>query len=174
MTATAAWRARLPTWLSRALKRVRNVSTACRLRSGKSAPPITTFSRKRRRGYWTSRPGWNGSSAVWGAPSMVRKPLSALSDPARAHRLLRHSRGNAEGDIGHHALDGMVPRLSGARHRWCANHSRRCQIRQERTAYYDILEETQKGILDITPWMEWFLGCLGRAIDGAQTTLGAV
>jgi Fic family protein len=28
--------------------------------------------------------------------------------------------------------------------------------------------------LDITPWMEWFLGCLGRAIDGAQTTLGAV
>src|ERR1035438_9243657 len=48
------------------------------------------------------------------------------------------------------------------------------QIRQERAAYYDILEETQKGTLDITPWMEWFLGCLGRAIDGAQTTLGAV
>jgi Fic family protein len=48
------------------------------------------------------------------------------------------------------------------------------QIRQERAAYYDILEKTQKGILDITPWMEWFLGCLGRAIDGAQTTLGAV
>ncbi len=48
------------------------------------------------------------------------------------------------------------------------------QIRQERSAYYDILEQTQKGTLDITPWMEWFLGCLGRAIDGAQTTLGAV
>jgi len=48
------------------------------------------------------------------------------------------------------------------------------QIRQERAAYYDILEITQKGTLDITPWMEWFLGCLGRAIDGAQTTLGAV
>jgi Fic family protein len=28
--------------------------------------------------------------------------------------------------------------------------------------------------LDITPWMGWFLACLGRAIDGAQTTLGAV
>jgi hypothetical protein len=48
------------------------------------------------------------------------------------------------------------------------------KIRQERAAYYDILEETQKRTLDITPWMEWFLGCLGRAIDGAQTTLGAV
>ena len=53
-------------------------------------------------------------------------------------------------------------------------YSTSAQIRQERTAYYDILEETQKGTLDITPWMEWFLGCLGRAIDGAKTTLGTV
>src|SRR5271167_2036435 len=53
-------------------------------------------------------------------------------------------------------------------------YSMSAQIRQERNAYYDILEETQKGTLDITPWMEWFLGCLGRAIDGAQTALGAV
>ena len=28
--------------------------------------------------------------------------------------------------------------------------------------------------MDITPWMEWFLGCLGRAIEGAQTMLGTV
>jgi Fic family protein len=53
-------------------------------------------------------------------------------------------------------------------------YSMSAQIRQERGAYYDILEETQKGTLDITPWMEWFLGCLGRTIDGAQTTLAAV
>src|ERR1035438_8136618 len=53
-------------------------------------------------------------------------------------------------------------------------YSMSAQIGQERGAYYDILEETQKGTLDITPWMEWFLGCLGRAIDGAQTTLAAV
>ena len=48
------------------------------------------------------------------------------------------------------------------------------QIQQERAVYYDILEQTQKGTMDITPWMDWFLGCLGRAIDGAQTILGAV
>jgi Fic family protein len=53
-------------------------------------------------------------------------------------------------------------------------YSMSAQIRQERGTYYDILEQTQKDTLDITPWMEWFLGCLGRAIDGAQTTLGAV
>jgi len=48
------------------------------------------------------------------------------------------------------------------------------QIRRERNEYYEILERTQKGTLDATPWMEWFLACLGRAIDGAQTTLASV
>jgi Fic family protein len=53
-------------------------------------------------------------------------------------------------------------------------YSMSAQIRAERSDYYELLERTQKGPLDITPWMEWFLGCLGRAIDGAQTTLGSV
>jgi Fic family protein len=53
-------------------------------------------------------------------------------------------------------------------------YSMSAQIRQERTAYYDILEQTQKGTMDATPWMHWFLGCLRRAIAGAQTTLAAV
>jgi Fic family protein len=53
-------------------------------------------------------------------------------------------------------------------------YSMSAQIRQERSDYYEILERTQKGTLDVTPWMEWFLGCLGRAIDGAETTLSAV
>lgn len=53
-------------------------------------------------------------------------------------------------------------------------YSMSAQIRQERAAYYDILEHTQQGTLDVTPWMTWFLACLGRAIDEAQTTLAAV
>jgi len=53
-------------------------------------------------------------------------------------------------------------------------YSMSAQIRMERHAYYDMLEETQKGTMNITPWMEWFLGCLGRAIDGSHTTLAAV
>ena len=53
-------------------------------------------------------------------------------------------------------------------------YSMSAQIRQERKAYYDILEATQKRSMEVTPWMEWFLGCLGRAIDGAQVTLSAV
>jgi Fic family protein len=53
-------------------------------------------------------------------------------------------------------------------------YSMSAQIRQERNAYYNILERTQKGMLDVTPWIEWFLECLGRAIDGAQATLATV
>ena len=48
------------------------------------------------------------------------------------------------------------------------------QIRRERGVYYDILARTQKGTMNVTPWLEWFLGCLGRTIDGAQIALGAV
>jgi Fic family protein len=53
-------------------------------------------------------------------------------------------------------------------------YSMSAQIRQERKAYYDILEATQKGDLDITHWLEWFLGCLGRAFEHAETILAAV
>jgi len=53
-------------------------------------------------------------------------------------------------------------------------YSMSAQIRQERNAYYDILEQTQKREMDVTPWMEWFLGCLGRAIDCAPTALSSV
>jgi Fic family protein len=53
-------------------------------------------------------------------------------------------------------------------------YSMSAQIRQERNAYYDMLEETQKGELDVTPWLEWFLGCLDRALDGAESTLADV
>jgi Fic family protein len=53
-------------------------------------------------------------------------------------------------------------------------YSMSAQIRLERNAYYDILESTQRGDLDIIPWMEWFLGCLDRAFDGAENTLAIV
>lgn len=53
-------------------------------------------------------------------------------------------------------------------------YSMSAQIRVERKAYYDILESTQKGDLDITPWVQWFLGCLDRAFAGAEVTLASV
>lgn len=48
------------------------------------------------------------------------------------------------------------------------------QIRAERKAYYDVLEHTQKGSMDVSAWMEWFLGCLDRAIQGTEDMLARV
>ena len=53
-------------------------------------------------------------------------------------------------------------------------YSMSAQIREERKAYYEILEATQKGELDITRWLEWFLECLVRAFDRAETILATV
>jgi Fic family protein len=53
-------------------------------------------------------------------------------------------------------------------------YSMSAQIRVERNDYYEMLERTQKGTLDVTPWMEWFLGCLDRAAAGAEATLESV
>jgi len=53
-------------------------------------------------------------------------------------------------------------------------YSMSAQIKQEQKEYYDILETTQKADLNITPWLEWFLDCLDRAFDGAETILASV
>ena len=48
------------------------------------------------------------------------------------------------------------------------------QIQIEREAYYDHLETTQKGTMDVTDWLAWFLACLLRSIQGAEQTLSSV
>ena len=48
------------------------------------------------------------------------------------------------------------------------------QTQRERYAYYEVLEFCQKGSLDITKWIEWFLNCLKRAITASETTLEVV
>ncbi len=48
------------------------------------------------------------------------------------------------------------------------------QIRAERNKYYEILERTQKGSMEISEWLQWYLGCLGRAIEGAQNIHASV
>jgi Fic family protein len=50
----------------------------------------------------------------------------------------------------------------------------RASIEAKRKAYYIQLESTQRGSLDITSWMAWFLGCLNRAIDASDTMLASV
>jgi Fic family protein len=82
-----------------------------------------------------------------------------------------HPFDDGNGRIARAIADMVLARSENSPQRF---YSMSAQIRQERNAYYDSLERTQKGATDITPWMDWFLGCLGRAIDAAQTTPSAV
>ena len=50
-------------------------------------------------------------------------------------------------------------------------YSMSAQVRQERESYYDMLEQAQQGTLDVSEPLEWFLGCLDRALDGAESIL---
>ena len=82
-----------------------------------------------------------------------------------------HPFDDGNGRIARAIADMVLARSENSPHRF---YSMSTQIRQERSAYHDILERTQRGTTDVTPWMEWFLGCLGRAIDAAPAILAAV
>ena len=82
-----------------------------------------------------------------------------------------HPFDDGNGRIARAIADWLLARSENCAQRF---YSMSAQIRQERKAYYEILERTQKGALDITPWMEWFLGCLDRALDTTETTLATV
>ena len=67
--------------------------------------------------------------------------------------------------------DMALARAEGTHQRF---YSFSAQIQRERKDYYDQLEATQKGPLDVTPWLHWFLGCLLRAVQGSDATLAGV
>ena len=102
---------------------------------------------------------------------------SAATDPvlkaALAHLwfVTIHPFEDGNGRIARAIADLALARSEGSPQRF---YSMSAQIRAERTAYYDRLEQTQKGGLDVTDWLTWFLACLQRAIHGAQVVLVAV
>lgn len=53
-------------------------------------------------------------------------------------------------------------------------YSMSAQIRKERKQYYEVLEKTQKGSLDINAWLIWFLNCLEAALLDAENSLSRV
>ena len=82
-----------------------------------------------------------------------------------------HPFDDGNGRIARAIADMSLARSEGSPQRF---YSMSAQIREERGDYYGILERTQKGTADITAWMEWFLGCLTRAIESAQAALSGV
>lgn len=82
-----------------------------------------------------------------------------------------HPFDDGNGRIARAIADWALARSENSARRF---YSMSAQIRRERKEYYDILEKTQRGTLDVTEWMAWFLGCLDRAISGTETALATV
>lgn len=78
---------------------------------------------------------------------------------------------DGNGRIARAITDMQLARADGSPLRF---YSMSAQIRKERNRYYDILENTQKGDLDITNWLEWFLSCLDRSMHATRETLSVV
>lgn len=82
-----------------------------------------------------------------------------------------HPFGDGNGRIARAIADMALARADESPQRF---YSTSAQIRAERSAYYDVLEATQKGDLDITPWLNWFLDRLDDAVEGAEGALAGV
>ena len=78
---------------------------------------------------------------------------------------------DGNGRIARAIADMALARSEGSAQRF---YSMSSQIRAERSRYYEMLELTQRGDMDITTWLQWFLDCLEKAFDRAEETLGAV
>lgn len=99
--------------------------------------------------------------------------LNPLIKASIAHLwfLTIHPFDDGNGRIGRAIVDLMLARAENSSQRF---YSLSSQIQKERKNYYAILEETQKGNLDITKWISWFLHTLEQAIDATQATLSKV
>jgi Fic family protein len=78
---------------------------------------------------------------------------------------------DGDGRISRAITDMAMARADGVKERF---YSMSAQIEAEKKQYYLQLERCQRGGTDITSWLEWFLGCLGRAIAGAEDGLASI
>lgn len=78
---------------------------------------------------------------------------------------------DGNGRIGRAIGDMALARADHSKQRF---YSLSAQIQKERKVYYDLLEKTQKGNLDATEWLSWFLACLLRALNEADQVLTSV
>lgn len=82
-----------------------------------------------------------------------------------------HPFDDGNGRIARTIADMQLARADNSSQRF---YSMSAQIRKERNTYYELLEKTQKGELDITDWLSWFLSCLDRALSNANQIVAGV
>lgn len=82
-----------------------------------------------------------------------------------------HPFDDGNGRIARAITDMQLSKADGVNQRF---YSMSGQINNEKKSYYNILEQTQKGDLDITEWIIWFLECLKKAIVSSNTIIDKV
>jgi Fic family protein len=82
-----------------------------------------------------------------------------------------HPFSDGNGRIARAITEMSLARLEKSAQRF---YSMSSQIREQRRSYYQILENTQKGGMDVTDWLTWFLDCLSHAIEKANMLTGSV
>ncbi|WLE96083.1 MAG: Fic family protein [Candidatus Electrothrix communis] len=99
-----------------------------------------------------------------------RQPIDPVLKSAIGHLwfVTLHPFEDGNGRIARAISDMLLARSDNQSYRF---YSMSAQIRKEREQYYDILERTQRGKIDITDWLEWFLQCLLHAIEASETVL---
>lgn len=78
---------------------------------------------------------------------------------------------DGNGRITRAITDMLLARADGISQRF---YSMSAQIRLERKEYYNILEQSQKGSLYVTSWLQWFLNCLMNALHASDEILAKV
>lgn len=82
-----------------------------------------------------------------------------------------HPFDDGNGRIARTITDLFLARADEMPHRF---YSMSAEIRKQRKGYYEILEKTQKGGLDITGWLEWFLDCLQAALLNTEKLISTI
>jgi Fic family protein len=82
-----------------------------------------------------------------------------------------HPFDDGNGRIARAVADMQLARADGSRQRF---YSMSAQIQRDRKTYYEVLEKTQKGDLDITEWLKWFFLCLANAVLFSEKSLAHV
>ncbi len=82
-----------------------------------------------------------------------------------------HPFDDGNGRIARAITDLQLSRAENSQQRF---YSMSAQIRLQRSEYYEILEKTQRGNLDLTKWLWWFLKCLESALESTEATLERV
>ena len=103
----------------------------------------------------------------------ARPTIDGLLRSAVAHLwfVTIHPFDDGNGRIARAIADLALAQMEGTGRRF---YSVSAQVRRERSRYYRTLETTQRGTLDITEWLAWFVACFGSAIGDAETQHGAV